>query len=481
MSRLVIASNRTADLDQGPQSGGLAVAVGDALKQTNGLWFGWDGTVVEDGDPVALKVTRHASCTTATVPLTRSEHESYYLGFANRVLWPAFHYRLDLAVLEPAFVEGYRRVNAGLAQRLAKLIEPDDVVWVHDYHMIPLASELRRLGVTNKIGFFLHIPFPPPEVLAAVPEHEWLASTMFSYDVIGLQTTIDTANFVRYVTEHADGVALGGDRMEAFGRVATVRTYPIGIDCEAFRAMSRTAAADAMIERLRRHGADTTHIVGVDRLDYTKGLPDRLRAFRRLLELHPEHHKTVTLMQIASPTRGEVEAYADIRSELEGLSGAINGEFGDVDWTPIRYIHRSVQRPTLAALFRGSRVGLVTPLRDCMNLVAKEFVAAQDDDDPGVLVLSRFAGAAEDLAEALIVNPFDTEEVAMAMQRALTMPIEERRERQSGLIERVGRNDVGRWRRTFLATLEGTRGSDRFRVSRGDHSDKGRAAGLAGC
>jgi trehalose 6-phosphate synthase len=255
------------------------------------------------------------------------------------------------------------------------------------------------------------------------------------------------------VLDQAGGVLKAGGQISAFNRTVIARNFPIGIDADTFKEMAHTPAADAQIRLLAQRTLNRSQIIGVDRLDYTKGLPDRFRAFRRLLELYPENVKRVTLMQIAPPTREEVAAYVDIREELERLSGNINGEFGDFDWTPVRYIHRAITRDTLAALFRGSKAGLVTPLRDGMNLVAKEYVAAQDDDDPGVLILSRFAGASEDLEEALIVNPYDLDDVANAMQRALKMPLSERMERHRALTGRVHTRDVKHWRDQFLGTL----------------------------
>ena len=458
MSRLIVASNRVVDLDKGTQSGGLAVALGEALQLGRGVWFGWDGTIVDEEAQLGLKLAQQNNMRTATVPLTREEYNTYYLGFANKVLWPAFHYRLDLAIYDSSFIEGYRRVNARMAHQLAALLEPEDLVWVHDYHMIPLGAELRQQGCRQRIGFFLHIPFPPPEIFRAVPENAALAKCLFAYDVIGFQTSGDASNFVRYIVEQCDGEMLPDDRVRCFDRTIVARAFPIGIDADAIYEMAHSPEAEAHISRLQRRSMANMFVLGVDRLDYSKGLPDRMKAFRRMLEIHPEMRKAVTLMQIAPPTREDVAAYADIRHELEGLSGAINGEFGDFDWTPVRYIHRAVPRATLASLFRGSQVGLVTPLRDGMNLVAKEYIASQDADNPGVLVLSKFAGAAEDLEEAVIVNPYDTDEMAIALHRALTMPVEERRERYDALIERVRARDVKNWRETFLSVLSDTSG-----------------------
>jgi trehalose 6-phosphate synthase len=425
MSRLIVVSNRVADLEKGAQSGGLAVALGDALKKAQGLWFGWDGNIL-NGGRLATNVREQAGVTFATTPLTREEYEQYYLGYSNNVLWPTFHYRIDLTNFETAFVQGYRKVNQRMAQALAPLVTEGDTVWVHDYHLIPLQT---------------------------IPDHEWLVRSLFSCDVIGFQTSGDRGNFARYVRERAGGEETEGGRLKAFGRTVIAKAYPIGIDVEDFAAMAHAKQAEELIERMHRRSFERSLIIGVDRLDYTKGLPERLKAFRRLLELYPENRRQATLLQIAPPTREEVEAYTEIREELEGFTGAINGAFGNFDWTPVRYIHRAVPRDTLAALFRGSQVGLVTPLRDGMNLVAKEYVAAQDSEDPGVLVLSEFAGAAEDLIEALIVNPYDVDDMAAALQRAVTMPLEERRERHAKLMERVRTNDVIHWRERFLGDL----------------------------
>ena len=453
MSRLVIVSNRVADLDNQAQSGGLAVALREALRSVGGIWFGWDGRMIEEGEPIEVKRTVQNDVTLATIPMTEQDYEEYYLGFANKVLWPVCHYRLDLVKFEPAYLEGYRRVNKSFATALWPILRPDDVVWAHDYHLISFGAELRALGAKQRLGFFLHIPFPPPELLQAVSSHDWLVESLFQYDVIGFQTTTDLGNFRRFVSDHVGGQVLDEGRITAYGRTIVARAFPIGIDVDDFAAAARTPDAASQIERLNRRTVVRSHIIGVDRLDYTKGLPERFKAFRKFLESHPEHWKTVTLMQIAPPTRSEVEAYVNIRTELEKLSGSINGEFGDFDWTPVRYVHRSMPRDTLAALFRGSEVGLVTPLRDGMNLVAKEYIAAQNEEDPGVLILSKFAGAAEELQEALLVNPYNIDDMANAMQTALRMPLGERKERHADLLRRIKTHDIAFWRRSFLDVL----------------------------
>ncbi len=388
-----------------------------------------------------------------TVALTPEEHEGYYLGFANRTLWPLFHYRLDLADMRTGPEKTYFAVNKRFAQEVAPLLGPDDTVWVHDYQLIPFAAYLRQRDVTNPVGFFLHIPFPSPEILAALPHHKQFARTFFAYDLVGFQTLRDRENFARYAEEHLDCRRLDDGRLKAFGRTLAIEAFPIGIDAEGFAAEAERNARSPELRSLARAADTQSLIVGVDRLDYTKGLPERILGIQALLDNWPAYRNRMCFLQIAPPTREGVDAYDTIRSELERLTGHVNGRFGDLSWTPIRYLHRSVARPVLAGLFRRCRVGLVTPLRDGMNLVAKEYVAAQDPDDPGVLVLSQFAGAAEQLEEALLVNPHDPENVADAIRRALEMPLGERRARHRALWTNIVEQDVGWWRERFLAAL----------------------------
>lgn len=455
MSRLIVVSNRVADFDKAAQSGGLSVALADALQKRGGIWFGWDGNVVKSGTRVPPNVQTHNNVTTITLPLTRQDYDDFYVGFSNSVLWPIFHYRLDLASHESSFLTGYKRVNSKFAAALSPILEPDDIIWIHDYHLIPLAAELRKLGHRQRIGFFLHIPFPSHEIFSATPDHAWLAQSLLAYDLVGFQTGIDVENFAHTIlSENPDCELIDNTFIKSPDNETRIARFPIGIDVDAFRTMAHSKEADEQIAFLQRRLAARANIIGVDRLDYSKGLPDRLQAFRRLLLAHPNMQKRVTLMQIAPPTRESVEAYADIREELEKLSGAINGEFADFDWTPVRYIHRAIPRHILAALFRGSQVGMVTPLRDGMNLVAKEYVAAQSDDDPGVLVLSKFAGAAEEMQEALIVNPYDLDDMANTLNTALKMHVEERRERQQALFHRIKNYDAHRWQANFLSALE---------------------------
>ena len=453
MSRLVILSNRVADLRKSSQSGGLAVALADALRSRGGVWFGWDGETLQTQLSDA-RVDEVGNVRMISAPMTMEDYTQYYIGYANSVLWPLFHYRLDLVDYKPASFEGYQRVNTRFAGLLVPHLKDDDLIWVHDYHFIPMADFLRKAGCRQRIGFFLHLPFPPPDLLAASPNHRLLVEALLEYDVIGFQTTTDATNMRRYLEEWDLAEPVDERTIDRNGRLITLDRYPIGIDVDEFARMAEEGTEDVRIDAARRRALGRRQILGVDRLDYSKGLPDRFQAFGRLLARHPEHERRVTFLQIAPPTREDVNAYADIRAELEGLAGAINGRFSDFNWTPLRYIHRPVPRETLAALFRTGHVGLVTPLRDGMNLVAKEFVAAQDEADPGVLVLSQFAGAAEEMVDALIVNPYDIDSMAETIHKALTMPLPERRRRHESLLRTIRKNDVRAWMRAFLADLE---------------------------
>ena len=456
MSRLVVVSNRLADPRKEVAAGGLAVALGDALNATGGLWFGWSGTVIEEGAPGEgeLHLQQAGNVTLATVDLCKADHDGYYLGYSNGVLWPVFHYRLDLAHFDAGYIGAYRRVNKLFARKLMALLKADDIVWVHDYHLIPLAAELRAMGCQCRIGFFLHIPLPPQQILAAIPQHEWLVRALFAYDLVGFQSESDLLNFSRYVQTEAGAVDLGRQRYRAFNRTVKAGAFPIGIDVDEFVALTHAPEAQAMFKAMQEEYARQQLLLGVERLDYSKGLPQRLRSFRCLLEKYPENHRSATLIQIASPSRENLESYSDLRQELESLSGATNGDFGELDWMPVRYIHRTVSRSRLPGLYRVAQVALVTPLRDGMNLVSKEFIAAQDPADPGVLVLSRFAGAAEQLDDALLVNPYDIEGTAASIQRALQMPLQERQARHHKLLKVVRSKDVHWWRKTFLQALD---------------------------
>lgn len=484
MSRLVVVSNRVATPTESKGSaGGLAVGVFGALKDTGGVWFGWSGDIVADAEANAgPEIVQEGAVTFATVGLSRRDYDQYYRGFSNAMLWPVFHYRNDLARYDRQEYAGYRRVNAWLAQQLLPLLQPEDVIWVHDYHLIPFAEALRLAGVKNRIGFFLHIPFPAPQVLINIPPHDELVKSLCCYDVVGFQTEPDLVAFSDYIVRQAHGKAtpdpvpgaapgaspqqasqrpdptkVPGYSVEAYGRTLRAGVYRIGVFPDDIAAQAKRYETRKDVRELKQSLKDRKLIMSVDRLDYSKGIAERFRAFERLLETAPELQSAVSLVQVAPPTRADVQTYQHIRQNLEYEAGRINGRFAGLDWTPIRYLNRRYDRWVLMSLFRASQVGFVTPLRDGMNLVAKEYVAAQDPDDPGVLILSRFAGAAAELDAALIVNPHDILDMSEALQRALTMPLDERRDRYRRMLEALRKNDLGVWRDTFLDDLRAVR------------------------
>ncbi|KUZ36849.1 alpha,alpha-trehalose-phosphate synthase (UDP-forming) [Burkholderia territorii] len=456
MSRLIIVSNRVAPISEGePAAGGLAIGVYDALKETGGMWFGWSGEVVASGAP-QIHIEERGPVTFATVGLSRRDYDQYYRGFSNATLWPAFHYRADLIQYDRHEFEGYGRVNVWLAQQLVPLLQDDDVIWVHDYHLIPFARALRAAGVKNRIGFFLHIPFPAAQVLVNVPPHRELVESLCAFDLLGFQTEPDLRAFCDYIEFEAGGeVTREGRtmRVSAFGNTLRAAAYPIGVYPDEIASLAQ-AGEHGKAARMATSLRGRQLIMSVDRLDYSKGLVERFRAFEKLLEHQASIRNRVSFLQIAPSTRADLRAYQDIRLQLEAESGRINGRYAELDWAPILYIHRQYDRQVLAALYRLARVGFVTPLRDGMNLVAKEYVSAQNPEDPGVLVLSRFAGAARELTGALIVNPIDIDGMADALSQALTMPLAERRARYADMIAQLRENNVSVWRDNFLRDLQ---------------------------
>ena len=452
MTRLVVASNRVASGERmRGDAGGLAVGLRGALAARGGVWFGWSGEVRTERQE---RVAETPGATFVTVDLKRDEYDDYYNGFANRALWPILHYRPDQAVFRPRHYEGYRRVNAMFAERLAPRLRPGDLVWVNDYHLIPLGAELRRAGAAQKLGFFLHTPFPALEALAILPSHAELVRDLCAYDLVGFQTARDLRAFREYVRFEARGRAAGAGRIRAFGREFAAGAFPIGIDAgEAARGAQRISRS-AIARALERRGGESAWIVGVDRLDYSKGVAERFDAYGEFLEHYPGYRRRVRFLQITPPSRTGVAEYRAIRADLEARAGHINGRFAEVDWVPLNYLVRSYARRSLFGLYRGARVGFVTPLRDGMNLVAKEYVAAQNPRDPGVLVLSRFAGAAQELGDAVLVNPFDIRGTADALARALDMPLDERVSRWRASMDVLEANTLDVWVANFLGALE---------------------------
>lgn len=456
MSRLIVVSNRvSAPTDPSAGSaGGLAMALSAALRKYDGLWFGWSGNTTPEWKPEA-QIEDRAGVTVALVDLEPQDVEEYYNGYANKTLWPLFHHRVDLSAYERSFGEGYERTNARFAEALAPLIQPDDLIWIHDYHMIPLARDLRRRGIRNRIGFFLHTPWPVRQLLVTLPYHRRLVESLFDFDLLGFHTREWLDLFRDYVASEPGihGRLLPNDALMAFGKTVQTGVFPIGIDVDAFLEARNSVLGVRTYDRMAASAAFRSMIVGVDRLDYSKGLEQRLLGYEQFLEDQPDQRGQVFLLQVTPLSRDDVDAYQDIRGRLDSLAGHVNGTYGDVDWQPVRYLNRTYRRDQLAGIYRAARVGLVTPLRDGMNLVAKEYVAAQDPDDPGVLILSRFAGAAEEMTEALLINPFSREEISDALSRALAMPLAERKDRWQALMQVVRESDVSLWRDLFVSTL----------------------------
>jgi trehalose 6-phosphate synthase len=456
MSRLVVVSNRVAPIQEGETTaGGLAAGVLDALKQKGGLWFGWSGEVAATSEPKPERpnVERNVGpITLFTIDLSRKDYDEYYRGFANDTLWPVLHYQIGLGHFEWTEFEGYRRVNDLFAAALSPLVRPDDLIWVHDYHLLCLADSLRARGLGNRIGLFLHTPFPAPGVFMTIPSHAALIRAMCAFDLLGFQTEIDRTAFIDYVLRQAGGTPIDVNTVSVFGRTVRTGVYPIGVHVDEVRAQAETPVNRRQATRMRANLLERL-ILSVDRLDYSKGLRQRFAAFERFLAEYPAQHGLITFMQIAPPSRSDIETYQRIRRELEGEAGRINGRFAEVDWVPLRYLNRSFARNVLMPLYAEAQACLVTPLRDGMNLVAKEYVAAQDPEEPGVLILSEFAGAARELDAALLVNPYDEAGMARAMDKALSMPIEERQERHQAMLTVMRANSLEKWRDRFEADL----------------------------
>ena len=452
MARLVVVSNRLPlPSERGPRAGGLAVALHDALVPGS-LWCGWSGRRVETPDELP-QLMQADGLTYATIDMTEAEYRAYYIGFANGALWPLLHFRLGLMTFRREEYAGYRAVNLRFARAVVSQLQPDDLIWVHDYHLIPLAQELRRLGVRNRIGYFLHIPFVPPDVLEVLPCADDLLRALAAYDVVGFHTERYRRAFLNCL-RHMLGVGSDADGCFASnGGMARAIVDPIGIDTDAFANDAVRAARGAEARRLRDSLGDRALAIGVDRLDYSKGLTNRFVSYGRLFASYPEHRRAVNFLQIAARSREDNSDYQALRRELDRIVGDTNGRYSEFDWIPIRYITRAMSRRTLAGFHRIARVGVVTPLRDGMNLVALEFVAAQNPNDPGVLVLSRFAGAAAAMTDALIVNPFDPDAIAEAMHQALTMGLEERRARHQALLATIRKTTAQRYCEVFLDAL----------------------------
>jgi trehalose 6-phosphate synthase len=452
-TRLIIVSNRVAvpDSPGTPFAGGMAVAAKAALKNRKGMWIGWSGKAA-DTPVIASQAVDLNKVSYVLIDLPKSDILEYYNGLTSSVLWPILHYRVDLQEYSRADASGYMRVNRVFADRLSALLTDEDVIWVHDYHLMLLGRELRSRGHRNRIGFFLHTPCAPPDILQTLPQHKNILGGLTYYNLVGFQTEKDRDNFARYLTTLGAG-QVRGSAFEMEGRNLRLGAFPVSIETKAYARLARNAGRSALVALVRESLGGSRLVLGVDRLDYSMGIPQRVKAFEQLLESSAEWRGKVTLLQITPTSRTEVEQYGEIEAEVTSLIGKINGRFGDAAWTPIRYVNRSYSRTVLAGLYRAADVAMVTPLRDGMNLVAKEYLAAQDPEDPGVLVLSQFAGAAKELDRALIVNPHETDAVVSALKRALAMPLAKRRDRHGPMLTHLLENDIRKWAEDYLATL----------------------------
>src|SRR3954453_3610219 len=461
MPRVLIVANRlpvtVSPTESGVEvqrsTGGLATGLLRPHEQSGGVWIGWSGSTEEDLSERQRKGLEQqlSDMRLVPVPLTGAQVARYYEGYSNGVLWPLFHYLLDQIPLHVRDWDAYVEVNERFADVVTQHYEPGDLIWVHDYQLLLLPQLLRRRLPDARVGFFLHIPFPSEELFRTLPERDRVLRGLLGADLVGFHTPAYLRHFASSLTQIL-GLTVEIDRVQLTDREVRLGVFPMGIDAETFTALANDPAVQAEAESLRGDGT-VKLLVGVDRLDYTKGIPRRLLSYEKMLQAHPDLRERVRLVQVAVPSRTGVEAYQEFRSLVDGLVGRINGDFATPSWVPVHYIFRGLSERELVALYRAADVMLVTPLRDGMNLVAKEFIASRTDGD-GVLVLSEFAGAAWELPEAIQVNPYDVDGTAESYYRALTMPVEERRARLAPLRVRVDTYDVHHWAATFLEQLE---------------------------
>lgn len=458
-NRLPVSLHRQGDsLRVEASPGGLATAL-SAVWNTykDGVWIGWPGTAVGDVDIQSMldKVTDNSPYNLRAVTLTAQEIEMFYAGFANEIIWPLFHDLQSRCNFRPEYWEAYQQVNRKYARAVASSSSHDDLVWVHDYQLMLVAQNLREFGSRARLGFFLHIPFPPPDVFEKLPWRDSVLRALLQYDVLGFQTSRDRANFVACVAELLPEAEIhSADQQQAVihfaGRRAIAGAFPISIDFDEFAVPAATPEVASRASAIRGELMENILLLGVDRMDYTKGIPERLQAFRLLLERFPEVRRQISLVQIVVPSRSDIPEYKGLREEVELLVSQINGQFTQPGWVPIHYMYRNMPRHELLAYYRAADVALITPLKDGMNLVAKEFCAAQIDER-GVLVLSEFAGASPELRHgAILVNPNDFVGVANAIREAVHMPAEEKLSRMRLLREIVKNHNIQRWTSSFL-------------------------------
>ena len=464
-TRLIVVSNRLpvrVELDEDrhlrvePGAGGLVTAMAPVLRARGGTWLGWSGLSPDDALPDQLRAAgKSLGYEIEPLDLTEDEVAGFYEGFANEVLWPLFHDLIGHCNFDSAYWPVYEAVNRKFAQRAAQLAGPDDYIWVHDYQLIMVGKELADLGVHSRVGFFLHIPFPPMDVFIKMQWREQLLEGLLAFDLVGFQTERDLRNFVQCLEYRSEEAEVEADAEHATihfrGRTVRAGVFPISIDYADFLRRSVEDPVSELVARVRMKLPSRSLVLGLDRLDYTKGIPNRLEAFDYALHRHPELRGRVTLLLIVVPSRTGVGDYQQLKDEIDRLVGRINGDHAAAGWTPIQYIFRRLTQHELLAYYRACDIALITPLKDGMNLVCKEYCACSLEDD-GVLILSEFAGAASELAEgALLVNPFDEHAVGDALHRALTMPDAERRHRMQLMRQQVRDNNVHAWVERYLA------------------------------
>jgi alpha,alpha-trehalose-phosphate synthase [UDP-forming] len=461
--RLINVSNRLPVVIKkqasGPRversSGGLATALDSVWRQEQGVWIGWAGTTQnQEVEALVAKASRPRAYRLKPVSLSEDEVAKFYSGFANEIIWPLFHDMPSRCNFDPDYWEIYQRVNRKFAHAILDNVRDNDFVWVHDYHLMLTAHYLREAGIKAPVGFFLHIPFPAPDMFEKLPWSEPVLLGLLDYDLVGFQTDRDRLNFLNCLERKVkDGVIERGQTQAVVTREShrtTVGTFPISIDFEGISELAARPEIASRASLIRRDLLENTLVLGVDRLDYTKGIPERLKAFLILLQKFPELRGKITLVQVVVPSREDIPRYKDLRTELELLVSRINGEFTQAGWVPIHYMHRNLGREELLAYYRAADIALITPLKDGMNLVAKEFCAAQTDER-GVLVLSEFAGAGPELRQgALLVNPNDFAGVAQAIHDAYEMSMEEKRTRMRLLRDLIRRHNVQRWAQSFI-------------------------------
>ena len=463
MNRLVVVSNRLPfSLDSTgedlwtvtPAVGGLVSAIEPVLRERGGTWIGWPGIAGEIPKGPFAEATREAGYKVVPVALSETERDEFYYGYSNEVIWPLFHDLQNFCSFEPAFWETYKAVNERYADAIAGCSRADDFVWVHDYHLMYAGQALRERGVRAALTFFLHIPFPPYDIFSKLPQQQRLLRALLHFDFLGFQTRRDLRNFVgcvRRVMIDAKVVARRDLQLVRFeNREIRLGHFPIGIDFDSFEKGAMSEVVAQRSEQLRANFSDCQLILGVDRLDYSKGIPERLRAYRDALERHPELRGRVVLIQVVVPSRVEIPRYHEFKQRIDRLVGDINGRFSTSDWLPVQYHFRGLDKEDLLAHYRGCDIAFITPLKDGMNLVSKEYCACRIDEN-GVLILSDFAGAAEQLKTgALMVNPYDVEEVADTILNAFRMPETERIARMKRMRRVVRDENVFWWVDSFL-------------------------------